>query len=140
MKKNNVKRLSALLMSALLIAPTFGNAVQAEELSNETAEYKQVDAYVLGSKMDTEYEYEYAKYWGLATTPYESKFIIPKSGQADYPMTDNACLFNLISPDKLANTPGEKQVGAWASIIAYCVDVRVDINSDYMYRDRKSVV
>ena len=135
MKKNNVKRLSALLMSALLIAPTFGNAVQAEELSNETAaEYNQVDAYVLGSKMDTEYEYEYAKYWGLATTPYESEFIIPKYGQAEHSMTDNACLFNLISPDKLANTPEENQVGAWASIIAYCVDVRVDIDSDYMYR------
>ncbi len=133
MKKNNVKRLSALLMSALLIAPTFGNAVQAEELSTETAaKYNQVNAYVLGSEMET--DYEYAGYWGLATTPYESKFIIPKYGQAEHSMTDNACLFNLISPDKLANTPVEKQVGAWASIIAYCVDVRVDIDSDYMYR------
>lgn len=132
MKKDKLKRILALMMTTLLITPTFGNSVQAEEQNSRGADYTKVDAYVLGSQMDS--DYKYAGFWGLATTPYESYFSIPKNGTAEYPMTDNACLFNLISPDKLNNTPVEQQTGAWASIIAYCVDVRVDIRAEIMYR------
>lgn len=122
-----------MLLAAFMAVSTLGGVtVKAEENKTET-EYVETDPYVLGALVG-DGSYQYAGYWGFATTPYESKFIIEKKGDAQYSMTDNACLFNLISPDKLENTPESEQVGPWASIIAYCVDVRVDINSDYKYR------
>lgn len=118
-------------MSLLMLLGMMNVSVFAAESQN--ANYEKTDPYVLGSKL-ADFDYDYANYWGFGTTPYESEFIIEKNSNPKYSMTDNACLFNLISPDKLNNTPKAEQKGPWASILTYCVDVRVDINSQYKYR------
>lgn len=118
-------------MSLLMLLGMMNVSVFAAESQN--ANYEKTDPYVLGSKL-ADSDYDYANYWGFGTTPYESEFIIEKNSNPKYSMTDNACLFNLISPDKLNNTPKAEQKGPWASILTYCVDVRVDINSQYKYR------
>lgn len=126
-----LKRILVLIMSLLVLLGMMNVSVFAAESQN--ANYEKTDPYVLGSKV-VDSDYAYANYWGFGTTPYESKFIIEKNNNSQYNMTDNACLFNLISPDKLSNTPKAEQKGPWASILTYCVDVRVDINSQYKYR------
>lgn len=137
MKKTLRRGLTLLLalMMALSVVSVQAFAEEGETPAG-TPETTYTNPYVLGSKLQDSSDYQYKGYWGFATTPYESKFIIEKYGHTDYQMTDNACLFNLINPVKLKD---ERPVEAsendpWASIICYCVDVRIDINSNYQYR------
>lgn len=129
--KKMMKRVLSLLLTVMMVLSVISTGVFAVEAEDPVSVPETTQAYVLGST--TEEEYAYNGYWGLASTPYRSLFKIIKDNE-EKNMTDNACLFNLISPDKLENTADEDKVGPWASILCYCVDVRVDIHSDSRYR------
>lgn len=128
-----MKRISSLLLTLLLVITLFSAAVIP---AHAAAEYEYTDPYVVAHLPDTIEGYEQFQkryYW---MTPHEMRWneTDPATGST-YPCAYNPGMGHLINMNKIASGPSAGEEGTpYASIPAYCVDVRISTEENYYYR------